>query len=263
VDLDGLEEFNALQTLSTVVIDGSHVAKSATNIASHALYASVLSLSSNFINPNISESTCIPCASQKQYMEATGKQIQNNVLPKSTIGPDNYIASPQEQAINTQKMSDAGYVNGNLNFLGRAAQNRTWNNFANNTWFPMASAAVGEGVGKIAFEGAGYFLKGAAGRIGDIKVPIYRVYGNGTSMYGKSYSLINPKYFPFYRNLAGLPTANSGEYLLKGMIQLRKIKIGRWFAAPLQGKTGGLPFELYQNYNQLSNPVNIILKKPF
>jgi hypothetical protein len=47
------------------------------------------------------------------------------------------------------------------------------------------------------------------------------------------------------------------------MIQLRKIKIGRWFAAPLNGNTGGLPFELYQNYNQLSNPANIILKKPF
>ena len=47
MDLDGLEEFNALQTLSTVVIDGSQVAKSATNIASHALYASMLLLSSN------------------------------------------------------------------------------------------------------------------------------------------------------------------------------------------------------------------------
>lgn len=52
-------------------------------------------------------------------------------------------------------------------------------------------------------------------------------------MYGKSYSLINPKYIPFYRNFAGLPNANSGQYLLKGSIPLRDINVGRWFAAPL------------------------------
>ncbi|WP_310557036.1 hypothetical protein [Flavobacterium sp.] len=82
-------------------------------------------------------------------------------------------------------------------------------------------------------------------------------------MYGKSYSLINPKYVPFYRNFSGLPNVNSGQYLLKGSIPFRNIKVGRWFAAPLNGNTGGLPFELYQNYNQLINPVNLIIKKPF
>jgi hypothetical protein len=98
---------------------------------------------------------------------------------------------------------------------------------------------------------------------GSLKIPIYRVYGEGASMYGKSYSLINPKYVPFYRNFAGLPNVNSGQYLLKGSIPLRDIKVGRWFAAPLDGNTGGLPFELYQNYNQLINPANVILKKTF
>ena len=82
-------------------------------------------------------------------------------------------------------------------------------------------------------------------------------------MYGKSYSLINPKYVPGYRNFAGLPNANTGQYLLRGNIPLKDIRVGRWFAAPLDGRTGGLPLELYQNFNQLSNPVNIILKKPF
>ncbi len=99
--------------------------------------------------------------------------------------------------------------------------------------------------------------------LGDLKIPIYRVYGEGASMYGKSYSLINPKYVPFYRNFAGLPEVNSGQYLLKGSIPLRDINVGRWFAAPLDGNTGGLPFELYQSFDQLINPVNVIIKKPF
>jgi hypothetical protein len=107
------------------------------------------------------------------------------------------------------------------------------------------------------------FASGIAGKGGSLKIPIYRVYGEGASMYGKSYSLINPKYVPFYRNFAGLPNKNSGQYLLKGSIPLRDIKVGRWFAAPLDGDKGGLPFELYQNYNQLINPANVILKKPF
>ena len=103
----------------------------------------------------------------------------------------------------------------------------------------------------------------AAERMGALEIPIYRVYGEGASMYGRSYSLINPKYVPFYRNFAGLPNVNSGQYLLKGYIEAREIQIGRWFAAPLDGNTGGLPFELYQNYNQLINPVDIPLKRSF
>jgi hypothetical protein len=104
---------------------------------------------------------------------------------------------------------------------------------------------------------------GFGGGVGNLKVPIYRVYGGGASMYGRSYSLINPQYVPFYRNFAGLPNLNTGQFLLKGTIPIREIKVGRWFAASLDGNTGGLPFELYQNYNQLRNPVNIIIKKPF
>jgi hypothetical protein len=99
--------------------------------------------------------------------------------------------------------------------------------------------------------------------VGNLKVPVYRVYGDGATMYGKSYSLINPEYVPYYRNFAGLPDVNSGQYLLKGSIPLRDINVGRWFAAPFPGNTGGLPFELYQNYNQLINPVNVLIKKPF
>ena len=93
------------------------------------------------------------------------------------------------------------------------------------------------------------FRPAAAGvkAIGSIKISVYRVYGEGSSMYGKSYSLINPKYIPFYRKLAGLPDLNSGQYLLKGSIPLRDIRVGRWFASHLDGNVGGLPIELYQD----------------
>jgi RHS repeat-associated protein len=101
------------------------------------------------------------------------------------------------------------------------------------------------------------------GAVGNLKIPIYRVYGGGSSMYGKSYSIINPRYVPNYRKFAGLPNVNSGEYLLRGKIPLKDLRIGRWFAAPLDGNMGGLPIELYQNFNQLSNPANILIKKPF
>jgi RHS repeat-associated protein len=110
--------------------------------------------------------------------------------------------------------------------------------------------------------GVGAF-SGLSKSIGSIKIPVYRVYGRGASMYGKSYSLINPKYVPNYRNFAGLPKVNSGQYLLKGHIPLRDIRIGRWFASPLNGNTGGLPFELYLNYNHLVNKRLLIINKPF
>lgn len=48
-----------------------------------------------------------------------------------------------------------------------------------------------------------------------------------------------------------------------GKISLKNIRIGRGFASPLDGNIGGLPLELYQNFKQLRNPANVILKKPF
>ncbi len=113
------------------------------------------------------------------------------------------------------------------------------------------------------FGNASELNSGAKTVVGSLKTPVYRVYGGGSSMYGKSYSLINPKYVPFYRNFAGLPEVNSGQYLLKGSIPLRDIYVGRWFAAPVKGKTGGLPFELYQSFDQLMYPANVLIKKPF
>lgn len=118
----------------------------------------------------------------------------------------------------------------------------------------LASYGVGRGVGA---------FSRLSKSIGSIKIPVYRVDGGGASMYGRSYSLINPKYVPNYRNFAGLQKVNSGKYLLKAHIPLRNIRVGRWFASPLNGNTGGLPFEFYLNYTQLINKRHLIINKPF
>jgi len=74
----------------------------------------------------------------------------------------------------------------------------------------------------------------------------------------------NPLKVPFYRQFAGLPTSNTGQFLLTGTIRLNQLKLGRWFAAPIKGQSiGWLPLEFYQGYSQLSNPLIIPLKVAF
>jgi len=115
-----------------------------------------------------------------------------------------------------------------------------------------------------AFKGS---AQGFAKNIGNLNVPVYRVYGGGASMYGKSYSIFNPKYVPGYRNFAGLPKQNSGQFLLKGNVQLRNIQLGKPFASPIIQpgyiKTGGVPAELYINFNKLQYPRNLFIRRPF
>lgn len=115
----------------------------------------------------------------------------------------------------------------------------------------------------VTFEAGPRLLAGAAKMIGNMKVPVYRVFGGRSSMQGQSYSLINPKYVPFYRNFAGLPAGNSGEFIIRGLVPLKQIRVGRLFAKRLDGNTGGLPFELYQSVDQLIKPVITILNKPY
>ncbi len=163
IDIDGLEGFNSVQTLQEVVVYAGNVGKSAQSISKLALAASVLKLSQCFINPiprNISESSCIPCGDQKSFQENAASHFENDYLPKATIGPDNYYVSDEQKAINIHKYSDAGYnPDGSEKFWLKAAKNKTFTNFSNNLALPIITAAVGEGVGKIIFKGAGYFLE--------------------------------------------------------------------------------------------------------
>ncbi|WP_029272451.1 RHS repeat-associated core domain-containing protein [Flavobacterium sp. KJJ] len=166
---------------------------------------------------------------------------------------------------NTMSSFKSDILNGRSLFFNASKdyQREIYNNITNMSIYDWSYAA-GYSAPDIAVSlAAPYLAESIATRIGGIEVNVFRVYGGGSSEFGKSYSLINPKYIPNYRNLAGLPNVNTGEYLLKGTIQLRDINIGRWFAAPLDGNTGGLPLELYQRYDQLNNPMKPKLKKPF
>lgn len=74
-----------------------------------------------------------------------------------------YFVSDLQKSINGQKTSDAGYnADGTLNFRGRLMQNKTWNNFANNLALPIIGAAVGEGTGRLIFEGGALLFEASA-----------------------------------------------------------------------------------------------------
>ena len=90
-------------------------------------------------------------------------------------------------------------------------------------------------------------LGGAAVRsIGNIKVPIYRVFGGEARAIGNYWSPINPRlYGSQYRNLAGLPNSNTGAFTLKATTPLRNINPSTIKpAAPFDGNFGRLVPEL-------------------
>jgi hypothetical protein len=73
-----------------------------------------------------------------------------------------------------------------------------------------------------------------------IAIPIYRTFGGEARALGKFWSPINPKlYGALYRNLAGLPSTNTGSFTIKAMTKLNNIDfVG--FAKPLDGNFGRL-----------------------
>jgi hypothetical protein len=81
----------------------------------------------------------------------------------------------------------------------------------------------------------------AASAIGEINLPVYRVFGEGSRVFGKSWTpLLNPSiYGKYYRGLAGLPNANSGTFMVKGFVKIKDIHRFR-MALPLDGNFGRL-----------------------
>ena len=78
-------------------------------------------------------------------------------------------------------------------------------------------------------------------------VPIYRVFGQGSPLYGNSWTPIDPRLVPGYRALAGLPSEskpgwrrNSGKYLAIGCL-VDKTGVEYLAAQSLDGLPGGLP----------------------
>ncbi len=109
--------------------------------------------------------------------------------------------------------------------------------------------AFGYGVEKLGesalfTRGLGLGTNVVAKGIGNLKIPVYRVYGGGASRFGNYWSPINPKlYGKTYRNFAGLPNNNSGAFLLRGKVRLSDIN-GFGLTKPLDGNFGRLVPEL-------------------
>jgi len=112
------------------------------------------------------------------------------------------------------------------------------------------TAVIYTGLGKLAVvAGAAGFVRthpeaieGMAGEGSTIiqqGMPIFRVYGNGASAFGKSWTPIDPSTILNYRNLAGLPDENTGRFIIEGII---KNTNGMYFrnALPLDGNAGGI-----------------------
>lgn len=78
--------------------------------------------------------------------------------------------------------------------------------------------------------------------LGNMKIPVYRVYGGAARIDGWSWTPLNPKLFSqmSYRKYAGLPNMNWGTNYIKGSVKIKDILTFRK-ALPLDGNCGGLP----------------------
>ncbi|MFN3652081.1 MAG: hypothetical protein ACK47B_21100 [Armatimonadota bacterium] len=70
-------------------------------------------------------------------------------------------------------------------------------------------------------------------------IDVYRVWGNKSHPYGRSWTRVNPSDVKNYRDSAGLPDVNSGEYISHGRI-IDPSGIEITGASPLDGNAGGL-----------------------
>ena len=69
---------------------------------------------------------------------------------------------------------------------------------------------------------------------------VYRVWGGKALEDGRSWTTVNPTTVDNYRNLAGLPPENTGQFMSQGVLK-NSIGIQIKPATPLAGNIGGLP----------------------
>lgn len=69
---------------------------------------------------------------------------------------------------------------------------------------------------------------------------VFRVWGDEAGAYGRSWTTVDPRTVPNYRNAAGLPNQNTGRFVSEGVIQ-DATGIRFKAADPLHGNAGGLP----------------------
>lgn len=68
---------------------------------------------------------------------------------------------------------------------------------------------------------------------------IYRVHGGLAGQFGRSWTPIDPRTVPNYRNAAGLPDSNTGDFLTQGHL-IDRVGVEVRNALPLDGNRGGL-----------------------
>ena len=76
---------------------------------------------------------------------------------------------------------------------------------------------------------------------------VWRVYGDASKYDGQSWTNTNPQTITNYRNGAGLPKINTGEFLIEAEVIDPSGCVGSRYALPLDGNGGGLPEYLIQN----------------
>ncbi len=89
---------------------------------------------------------------------------------------------------------------------------------------------------------------------------VYRVWGGRSRMNSDYWTPIDPRTVPNYRDAAGLPDWNTGEYLVEGDVQTSNIT-EITVAKPLHGNQGGI-IEYRINPANIRNKVNTKLLKP-
>lgn len=77
-------------------------------------------------------------------------------------------------------------------------------------------------------------------------VLVFRVFGGRAGQFGRSWTRVDPTNVANYRGAAGLPNANTGEYVTTGVVKVKDInKVTK--ATPIDGNAGGVDEVIIEN----------------
>jgi hypothetical protein len=85
---------------------------------------------------------------------------------------------------------------------------------------------------------------------------VFRVWGDEAGAWGRSWTTVDPRTVPNFRNAAGLPAQNSGRFVTEGILENTQGVTTRG-ALPLHGNAGGLPEVVIPNPATQVRPVNV------
>lgn len=141
-------------------------------------------------------------------------------------------------------------------FMGRILEGANWRNAASDaactgvTMFAMGLAgeaffaAAEMYMARSAFTAAGQAGAAAAARAGigvQKGMRVWRVFGGKARPHGQSWTTVNPRTVPGYRNAAGLPNVNKGTQVVEGILDdITNVTLRPGGAASLDGNAGGL-----------------------